>query len=154
MEIQSNEDLLDVLGEDFLWTIIEDYIEHDFPHIKEALRKIGRIDQAVVDTIAWAEVQESDFFDASGFHAENGTLRISFEMPALINTKNAGGDWLFHITTCCTGTVEVPDMEHYDWNSLDFDSMNRFDILSHRDLAKNIHVVYEEQDTEADDLRV
>ena len=51
MDIQSNEDLLDVIGEDFLWEIIGDYIEHDLEHIKDALRKLGYIDQAAVDTI-------------------------------------------------------------------------------------------------------
>ena len=153
MDIQSNEVLLDVIGEDFLWEIIGDYIEHDLAHIKDALRNLGYIDQAAVDTIAWAEVQDSEYFDVSGFHAENGTLRISFEMPALINTKNAAGDWLFRITTFITGTVEVPDIDSFDWNSMDLSDMNRLDILAHKDLAKNIHVVYEEQDTEADDLR-
>lgn len=152
MKINSNEELMEVIGEAFLWDIIGDYVEHDFTHIKEALRKIGYIKQDMVERIAWAEIQESDDFDVIGFHEENGVLRVSFEMPALINTKNNSGDWLFSITTFCTGTVEIPDIDSYDWNSLDFDDMDRPTILSHRNLAKNIHVVYEEQDTEADDL--
>ena len=145
---------MEVIGEAFLWDIISDYVEHDFTHIKEALHKIGYIKQEMVEQIAWAEIQESDKFDVIKFYEYNGVLRVSFEMPALINTKNSSGDWLFGITTFCTGTVEIPDIDSYDWNSLNFDEMNRPTILSHKNLAKNINVVYEEQDTEADDLTV
>ena len=154
MKISSNEELLEVIGEAFLWDVISDHVEHDLTHIKEALHKIGYIDQEMVEQIAWAEIQESDEFNVIAFHEYNGMLRVSFEMPALINTKNSSGDWLFRITTFCTGTVEIPDVGSFDWNSLDLDDMDRPTILSHKDLAKNISVVYEEQDTEADDLTV
>ena len=154
MKISSNEELLEVIGEAFLWDVISDHVEHDLTHIKEALHKIGYIDQEMVEQIAWAEIQESDEFNVIAFHEYNGMLRVSFEMPALINTQNSSGDWLFRITTFCTGTVEIPDVGSFDWNSLDLDDMDRPTILSHKDLAKNINVVYEEQDTEADDLTV
>ena len=154
MKISSNEELLEVIGEAFLWDVISDHVEHDLTHIKEALHKIGYIDQQMVEQIAWAEIQESDEFNVIAFHEYNGMLRVSFEMPALINTQNSSGDWLFRITTFCTGTVEIPDVDSFDWNSLDLDDMDRPTILSHKDLAKNISVVYEEQDTEADDLTV
>ena len=154
MKISSNEELLEVIGEAFLWDVISDHVEHDLTHIKEALHKIGYIDQEMVEQIAWAEIQESDEFNVIAFHEYNGMLRVSFEMPALINTQNSSGDWLFRITTFCTGTVEIPDVDSFDWNSLDLDDMDRPTILSHKDLAKNISVVYEEQDTEADDLTV
>ena len=154
MKISSNEELLEVIGEAFLWDVISDHVEHDLTHIKEALHKIGYIDQEMVEQIAWAEIQESDEFNVIAFHEYNGMLRVSFEMPALINTQNSSGDWLFRITTFCTGTVEIPDVGSFDWNSLDLDDMDRPTILSHKDLAKNISVVYEEQDTEADDLTV
>ena len=154
MKISSNEELMEVIGEAFLWDIICDYVEHDFTHIKEALHKLGYISQEMVEQIAWAEIQVSDEFDIVGFSEDNDVLQVSFEMPALINTQNSSGDWLFRITTYCTGTVEIPDVDSYDWNSLDFEEMNRPAILSHKNLAKNIKVVYEEQDTEADDLTV
>ena len=141
MKISSNEELMEVIGESFLWDIIGDYVEHDFTHIKESLHKIGYIEQKRVEQIAWAEIQESDEFDVIEFYEYNGVLRVSFEMPALINTKNSSGDWLFRITTFCTGTVEIPDIDSYDWNSLDFDDMNRPTILSHKNLARNINVI-------------
>jgi len=55
MEIKSNEELMEDIGEAFLWTIIGDYVEHDFVQIKEALRKIGYIEQDMVEQIAWAK---------------------------------------------------------------------------------------------------
>ena len=152
MTINSNEELVEAIGEAFLWDIICDYVEHDLANIKEALRKKVYIEQERVEQIAWAEIQETDEFDVIGVHEGNGVLRVSFEMPAIINTKNSSGDWLFRVTTFCTGEVEIPDIVSYDWNSLRFDDMSRPSILSHKNLTKNISVVYEEQDTEADDM--
>ena len=154
MIIRSNEELIEIAGEAFLWDIICDYVEHDITHIKDALCKIGYIRQEVVEQITWAKVQDSDEFDVIDFHKMNAMLRVSFEMPAIINTKNNSGDWLFRITTVCTGIVEIPDIDSYNWNSLDFDNMNRPAILSYKNLAKNISVAYDEHETEADDSTV
>lgn len=52
MKISSNEELMEVIGEAFLWDMIGDYVEHDFTHIKEALHKIGYIKQEMVEQIA------------------------------------------------------------------------------------------------------
>ena len=54
------------------------------------------------------------------------------------------------MTTWCTGQVEIPDIDSYNWNSIEFDSLNRLQILAYSHLVKAIRLSYE--DTEADDL--
>ena len=56
----------------------------------------------------------------------------------------------FHVTTWCTGQVEIPDIDSYNWNRIEFDSLNRPQILAYSHLVKAIRLSYE--DTEADDL--
>lgn len=150
MNINSNEELAATIGEPFLWEIVGTYVENDLQHIKEELGMLGRIEPKTVERIASAEVQTSDEFIITGFCAKDGVLTVSFEMPAIIQTWSDSMEALLSITTFCTGTVEIPDVDAYDWNVLDFENMRKQELLSHSDLVKNIAVAYE--DTEADDL--
>lgn len=150
MEINHNEEFIEIIGEAFLWDIIGEYISTDLKNIKEELSRIGYIELDDVEKITSAEVQESDEFIITKFSAKGGVLTVGFEMPAIIIAESDNGDVCFRITTTCTGTVEIPDIDSYDWHSMEFQNMNRLDILSYSDLAKIIAIFYE--DTEADDL--
>ncbi len=150
MEINHNEELIEIIGEAFLWDIIGEYISTDVKNIKEELSRIGYIELDDVEKITSAEVHESDEFVITKFSAKGGVLTVGFEMPAIIIAESDNGDVCFRITTTCTGTVEIPDIDSYDWRSMEFQNMNRLDILSYSDLAKIIAVFYE--DTEADNL--
>ncbi len=150
MEINSNEALIEMIGESFLWDIIGEYISTDVKHIREELSRIGYIELDDVEKITSAAVQESDAFVITKFSAKDGVLTVEFEMPAIIIAESDKENVCFRITTTCTGTIEIPDIDAYDWNSMELQNMNRLDILSYSDLAKIITVFYE--DTEADDL--
>ncbi len=150
MEINSNEELVEIIGEAFLWDIIGEYISTDVKNIKEILSRIGYVELDDVEKITYAKIQESDEFVITKFSAKGGVLIVGFEMPAIIIAESDSGDVCFRITTTCTGTVEIPDIDSYDWHSMEFWNMNRLDILSYSDLANIIAVFYE--DTEADDL--
>lgn len=150
MEINRNEELVEIIGEAFLWDIIGKYISTDVKHIKEELSRKAYIELDDIEKITSAEVQDSDEFVITKFSAKSGVLTVGFEMDARIIAGSDNGDVCFRITTICTGTVEIPDIDSYDWCSMDFENMNRLEILSYSDLAKIIAVFYE--DTEADDL--
>ncbi|MBQ8968010.1 hypothetical protein [Ruminococcus sp.] len=150
MKINSNEELLEVIGEGFLWNIVSEYIAHDIEHIKEALRQLGYIDQADVDKLTFAEDRDSDEFNIISFSENGHTLTAEYEMPTGILTCNEDKSVCFHMTACCTGTIEVPDYSSYDWGALDFENMNRPQILSYSHLAKLKSLSYEY--VEADDL--
>ena len=52
--------------------------------------------------------------------------------------------------TWCSGTIDIPDIDSFNWNSINFDDMNKPEILSYSHLVRRITMSYE--DTEADDL--
>ena len=150
MEINSNEELIEVIGEGLLWDIVGDYIESDVKHIQTEISKLAYIELDNIQKITSAEVLDSEEFVITEFLEKNGILNIEFEMPAIIIAGSENEDVCFRITTVCTGTVEIPDIDSYDRQSIDFEDMNKDEILSYSDLVKIINVSYE--DTEADDL--
>ncbi len=150
MSINSNDKLIEIIGEGLLWDIVGNYVEIHLELLKEALRPLGYIDYEDVDKITFAEVRESDEFIVNEFCAKDGILTVEYEMPAGILAKNDDSSVCFHVTTWCTGEVEIPDINSYNWNSIEFDSLNRPQILAYRNLVKTIRLSYE--DTEADDL--
>lgn len=150
MNITSNDELVEIIGEGLLWDIVGNYAETHLEFLKEALRPLGYIDYEDVDKITFAEVRESDEFIINDFSAQEGILTMEYEMPAGILAKNDDGSVCFHVTTWCTGQVEIPDIDSYNWNSIEFDSLNRLQILAYSHLVKAIRLSYE--DTEADDL--
>ncbi len=143
MKINSNDELIEIIGEAFLWDIIDDYISTDVKNLKNAISILGYIELDDIEKITSAEVFDSDEFVINKFSEKNGVLTVEFEMPAIITAENDDKDVGFRITTACTGTVEIPDIDSYDWNSMDFGSMSRLKILSYSDLAKIIAVSYE-----------
>ena len=150
MKIDSNDELVEIIGEGLLWDIVGNYAETHLELLKEALRPLGYIDYEDVDKITFAEVRESDEFIINDFSAREGILTVEYEMPAGILAKNDDGSVCFHVTTWCTGEVEIPDIDSYNWNEIEFDSLNRLQILAYSHLVKKIRLSYE--DTEADDL--
>ncbi len=151
MKYTSNEQLLDVIGEGFLWNIVSNYAETHPELLKEAmLAWCGYIDETEIAQITFIEVRESDEFIVNGFTAKEGILTVSYEMPAGILARNDDGSVCYHVTTWCSGEAQVPDHASFDWGALDFEKMNRYQILSHGNLAKVVRFVYEE--TEADNL--
>ena len=150
MSINSNDKLVEIIGEGFLWDIVGNYAETHLELLKEALRPLGYINYEDVDKITFVEVRESDEFIVNEFRAKEGILTVEYEMPAGILAKNDDGSVCFHVTTWCTGEVEIPDIDSYNWNDIEFDSLNRPQILGYSHLVKTIRLSYE--DTEADDL--
>ena len=150
MSINSNDKLVEIIGEGFLWDIVGNYAETHLELLKEALRPLGYINYEDVEKITFAEVRESDEFIVNEFRAKEGILTVEYEMPAGILAKNDDGSVCFHVTTWCTGEVEIPDIDSYNWNDIEFDSLNRPQILGYSHLVKTIRLSYE--DTEADDL--
>lgn len=154
MEINSNEQLAHAAGEVLLWEAVSDYAETHLELLQEALLTwCGYVDEAEIAQISFAEVRESDEFIVSGFCAADGILTVKYEMPAGILAKNDDGSSCFHVTTWCSGTVEIPDIDSYNWNTVPFDDLPnvpKHKVLCYMHLVKKITLVFEE--TEADDL--
>ena len=88
MEIKSNEELIEIVGEDFLWDIVGEYITTDIEHLKEALRTLRYIERDDVEKITSAEHRDSDEFIITYFRKKDGILMVEFEMPSSIIAKS------------------------------------------------------------------
>ena len=67
MKIDSNDELVEIIGEGLLWDIVGNYAETHLEFLKEALRPLGYIDYEDIDKITFAEVRESDEFIINDF---------------------------------------------------------------------------------------
>ena len=150
MKINSNDELTEIIGEGFLWAIVGNYAETHLELLKEALRPLADIDYKDLDKITVVKVLETEEFIVNEYSTHEGILKVKYEMPAVILAKNDDGSVCFYVTTLCTGEVEIPDIDSYHWNGIEFDSLNRLQILAYSHLVKKIRLSYE--DTEADDL--
>ncbi len=150
MAITSNEELMETVGENFLWDVVSAYVEADPEGIRASLRPIGYLAPADIEKLSEAEVHQSDEFITAGYEENAGTLTVSFEMPAIIMAQSADNAVSLRITTYCTGTAEIPNAAAFDWNKVLGADLPLQEKLSYSHLVKNLRVCYE--DTEADDL--
>lgn len=150
MKIKSNEELIEIVGEALLWDIAGEYITTDIEHLKEALLTLGYIEHNDVEKITSANHRDSDEFIINEFSEKDGVLIVKFEMPSGIIAKSDNEEVCFRVTTNCTGMIEIPDIDSYNWSSIDFTDLSRPEILSYSHLVKMIRLSYE--DIEADNI--
>ncbi|MDD6345698.1 MAG: hypothetical protein PUA51_05710 [Oscillospiraceae bacterium] len=146
-----DENFVQKLGEDFLWNIVYDYVCKDLEKIKDTLIKnVGYVEIEDIKMLTSAEIQESDEFIINEYAYDSGTLTAKFEMPAIIIAESDNEEVCLRITTSCEGAIEIPDVDTYDWDSLNFADMMLPQILEYRYMVKVISISYEY--IEADDL--
>ena len=150
MKINSNDELVLIIGEGLLWAVVGNYAETHLELLKEALRTVDNMDFEAVDKITVVKVRETDEFIVKEYSIKEDILTVKYEMPAVILAKNDDDSICFYVATLCTGEVEIPDIDSYNWNGIEFDSFNRTQMLEYSHLVKKISLSYE--DTEADDL--
>ena len=150
MCLADNRKLVEILGENFLWEIVCNYIAHDVCNLKCSLRQLNYPSSDDIDKISRAEVLESEEFIIRGFTENEGILTVTFEMPAIITAENDNSHICCRVTACCVGSLKVPDINSFDWNSLNLTDLRKKDIVSLSHLVKEIRLSYE--DTEADDM--
>ena len=151
--MNKNEELMDWLGDTYLWVVAIDYAERNIEPLKEKLREIGDIELEAVERINRVTMKESESFDVNGFTAKNGTLTVTFEMPIVFIANCSDKSARYRITTCCIGTVEIPDADAYDWESMGFEEMSPDEVLDYAHLAKHFCISYDEDETKVDKLK-
>ncbi|MEG0276318.1 MAG: hypothetical protein RR630_04740 [Coprobacillus sp.] len=142
--------LIELLSETLLWESVSCYVEETVK-VSNILKDIVYIDHDVFKEIENAEILSSDEFIIDALTKENSKYYVAFQMPIILVFSNAQ-EQVLRVTTNVIGSCYVDDENHYDWNQYDFESMNRLELLSHKDLVQNIQCSY--QDIECDDLRV
>ena len=149
MKFNNKEEMIEKIGEEFLWNIISEYVENDVQGVRESvIENVGNIDLDMIEQIASLNILESEEFLVTGFSEHEHKIAVEYEMPAIIMADSADKKILIRVQTACTGTVEVPDLDAFDWQAVDFENMHLPEILSYRHLANILSVSYEY--TEAD----
>lgn len=139
-----NDEFVEKLGIYFLWNIVNDYVCKDIEGIKDALIKnVGYIDIEDINKLSSAEIQDSDEFIVNEYGNDAGTLTLKYEMPAIIIVKSDSKEVCLRVTTSCEGMIEIPDVDKYDWDSLNFEKMSLPEILEYSYIAKVTSVSYQ-----------
>lgn len=84
-----------------------------------------------------------DEFIVNEYADKAGTLMIRFEMPVNIMAESGNKEVCLRITTSCEGIIEIPEVDSYDWDFLNFDDMCLSKILEYKYMTRVKAVSYE-----------
>ena len=143
------EQLINILSESLLWEVVAANVEKvdQIPIMLQNIDYIESIDD-VISKITECEVLDSDFHIFS-FAKDEESILISFEITFLLSVWNQDQQ-LLKITATAIGKCRIPDIENYDWGSVDFEDMNRKELLAKGELVDIFELMY--SDIEADDI--
>lgn len=138
----NREQLEEVLSETLLWEVISENVEN-VNQLPIMLQDINYLENknSVIAIIDECEVLISDSFDIikSETHGEN--ILISFEMPFVMSAWSTTKQHL-RITATATGKCMIPSIEIYDWDSIDFESMRKEELLENQNLVDILELNY------------
>lgn len=146
------EELVDVLAESLIWDVVGNYIEESKP-LPIMLQDIYYLKdkEDFIRRTSFCEITVADEFNVMGFSVEKDKILIEFEYP-FVMTVFSEQDALLRITACAEGSCKIPDINVFDWLKLDFDDMDREELLSYKDLVENIELHYVQ--VECDDISI
>jgi hypothetical protein len=95
------------------------------------------------------EVFESDF-ETIGFVIDGKTISVTFKRSFLLSAW-IHKQQLLRITADATGKCKIADIGNFDWESLDFESMNKNELLENGKLVDiyELNYSYIEADAES-----
>lgn len=146
------QELLAGLSETFLWEVVSAHIEQT-RFLPDMLLDIGYLENKdeIIQRVDNMEIMDSEPLEILGSYADNGRISFGFEMPFVLNAR-CGKEPLLRITAIAAGRCSIPDENAFDWNALDWEDMNKPELLSHKDLAEFSTLRFE--DVECDDTSV
>lgn len=140
------------MAENLLWTLVSSKVE-ELSEVRKMLQGIGYVDD-IVEVLAEmdsSEIFQTDFFTIVDSSCCDSELRVSFEMPYILNTYDRE-EYILRVTGLVTGECIVSNHQKFDWQSLDFSKMTKQEQLNYRSFVTIQNLVY--SDCECDDLRV
>jgi hypothetical protein len=144
-----NEQLIELLSETLLIEVIAAKVE-EVDQLPIMLQNIGYIEELenVLSKITFCEAFESDL-DIIHFTQEGKSILITYKLTFLLSAWHQKQQ-LLRITASATGTCQIPGIESYDWESVDFGGMNKKELLANRGLMSILELNY--SDVEADEV--
>lgn len=134
--------LIDVLAITLLWEGISSYVEEP-PQLCRMLKKIHYQEdiKPFLERVTRCEVLDSEPLEIVTVEEQGEYLLLSFEMPFLLSVW-IGKKQVLRVTAEAFGTVSVPDVDTYDWQSETFEALNKQELLVKRNLLKLVTLSY------------
>lgn len=118
---------INVIAETLLWENVSKYVEQ-VTELRTIIGGITYIDVGLIDKIDECEILDTEEFTLIEITEGINSIRVKFEMPFALccwaNKKH-----IFSVTAVANGECVIPDEKNFDYSSVDFDSMNRKDLL-------------------------
>lgn len=142
--------LIDTLSTTLLWEVVCANIEK-INQISIILKDIGYVEDIdnIIAQITECEILDSEPLEVTSFYIHEDSILITFEMRFVLSAWSRGKQFL-RITATATGQCRIPDSEKYDWRSIDFEDMDKKELLSYEGLVGILELNY--SNAECDDV--
>lgn len=136
------------IAESLLWENVSHFIE-GINEYKKMVQAITYIDREKVNEVEKCEVFDAEEFCVLQVENINEKIAIEFEMPFLMSCWN-NTTQLFRVTACAKGKCEIPSEDGFNYTLVNFNKMNREQLLEYGYLIKICDMEY--QDVEVDSM--
>lgn len=137
---------IEEIAETLLWENVSKSVEK-ISELKAMLEGIGYMDKELAEKIDECEVLETEEFCIINVREQAEHIQVEFEMPFILYCWQNKAHML-RVTACVSGICEIPDDEHFDYDTVDFSSMNRKELLSYGNMVRIFDVEYSDVEAE------
>lgn len=127
---------IDVIAETLLWENVSNYVEQ-VTELTKIIDNITYID-VVIESINECQILDTEEFIVTDVIERIGSIQVKFEMPFVLYCW-ANKKHVLCVTAVASGDCEIPDEEGFDYSSVDFDEMNRKELL---EVGGIVHINY------------
>ncbi|MBQ9936436.1 MAG: hypothetical protein IJO70_11370 [Lachnospiraceae bacterium] len=137
---------INVIAETLLWENISNYVEQ-VTELTKIIENSTYIDAEVLERINECQILDTKEFIVTDVIERIGGIQVKFEMPFVLYCW-ANKKHVLCVTAVASGDCEIPDEEGFDYSSVDFDEMNRKQLLEFGNIVKINNITY--SDVEVD----
>ena len=150
--IDEKKQLLDRLSQTLLCESICEDIEK-IDQLPIMLKQIDYVEDKsdVIKSAVECEIFHADSLRIICSQEDRNQIYIFFEMPFILSVWSEESS-LLRIQAIAKGRCSIPNIEQYHWENIDFDFMNKKEILQYKKLVNMIKLYY--SDIECDDMRI
>lgn len=144
------EEFVNVLAESLIWEVIGAYVEQcdQLPIMLQDINYLEDKDD-FIRRANFCEITVADEFNVMRYSVDKDKILIEFDFSfvmSVFSEENA----LLRVTACAEGSCKVADINAFDWSQMDFEDMDKQELLSYKDLVESIELHYVQ--VECDDV--
>ncbi|MHC5217769.1 hypothetical protein ACYSNR_14000 [Enterococcus sp. LJL128] len=140
--------LIELLSETLLWETVSLHAE-ELERVKPLLKTLEYVDQKKAAAVNRSEVFHTDSFEVKSWGVEGTKLIMDFEMPFVLSLWQEE-ECLFRLSASAAGSCMIPDVGSWDWSKLDWESLDKLEMLKHAHLVDITGMRY--TNVECDDI--